>query len=203
MSNNITHIFFDLGNVLVNVHMNVLYENFSKLSGIPVEEMPATLEKLTKEYLMFQHGNITKSDYFSRMRDLLETNPTDEELERAYCEMFSFNADVYGIKQEFDGKFRFSIISNTDELHFNYIMNKYSEFDVFENNTTSYEENCMKPEKYIYEQALLKNNAEPENSVFIDDLKENVKSAGEMGLKAIQYKTPAQLRRELSKLELF
>ena len=183
--------------------MDALYKNFSEISGIPVEQIPETLEKLTREYLLFQHGRMTKSDYFARMRALLETSPTDEKLERAYCNMFSFNADVYNIKKELNGKYQFSIISNTDELHFNYIMNKYDDFKVFHNNTTSFEENCMKPEKYIYEQALAKNNAEPEKSVFIDDLEENVKSAQEMGFKAIQYKSPKELKKELIELDLF
>lgn len=203
MRNKITHIFFDLGNVLVNVHMGSLYKNFSKISGIPLETIPSTLEKLTREYLLFQHGKISRKDYFEKMRELLSANPRDEEIELAYCDMFSLNKDVYNIKQELNGNYQFSIISNTDELHYNFIMQKYPQFGIFENNTTSFEENCMKPEKYIYEQALKKNNAEPTDSVFIDDLEENVISALELGINAIQYQSPNQLRRELDKLKLF
>ena len=195
-----THLFFDLGNVLVNVHMDALYKNFSAISGIPTDTIPQLLSRITREYLLFQCGLIDKRCYFDRIQVHFEKPLSDREIEEAYCHIFTLHEPVLQIVDELDGQYHFSIISNTDELHYNYLLNEYSDLKKFRNNTTSFREKCLKPEKYIYRQALSKNRALPQHSLLIDDLEENIKSARDLGFHASQFTNSADLRSELTKL---
>lgn len=57
-----------------------------------------------------------------------------------------------------------------------------------------------KPETAIYRLALNLSQREPAECVFIDDRALNVERAGELGIHAIQYRSPEQLTAELAKL---
>ena len=57
-----------------------------------------------------------------------------------------------------------------------------------------------KPDKNIYDTAISKFNVDPSLTAFIDDRPENVEAALKVGLKAIQFKSPCQIRRSLREL---
>lgn len=56
---------------------------------------------------------------------------------------------------------------------------------------------CMKPEAKIYHKLLEKYQLIPEETVFIDDLKENIDAAIKLGMKGIVFKSPDSLKEEL------
>lgn len=57
-----------------------------------------------------------------------------------------------------------------------------------------------KPEQAIYRLALNLSQREPAECVFVDDRALNVERAAELGIHAVQYRSPAQLTAELAKL---
>ena len=59
-----------------------------------------------------------------------------------------------------------------------------------------------KPQHGIYLAILKDLNCEPEESVFIDNELECVNAAKELGINAIHFKNPNQLKRELASLEI-
>jgi len=92
------------------------------------------------------------------------------------------------------------ILSNFHEDAFNYIRGKYSFFDIFDGMVISYKEKLLKPEKEIYQLLLNRYNLKPEETIFVDDIVENIQAAEELGIKSILYKGPEALR-ELLKRE--
>lgn len=59
-----------------------------------------------------------------------------------------------------------------------------------------------KPTKEIYETALHITHNKPEECVFIDDREQNAEAAKKLGIHAIHYKNPDQLRKELRFLKI-
>jgi len=55
----------------------------------------------------------------------------------------------------------------------------------------------LKPEKEIYEMIINRYHLEANETLFIDDMKENVNAAVELGLKGIILKDPKDLKEEL------
>ena len=56
----------------------------------------------------------------------------------------------------------------------------------------SAEEGIVKPDERIYQIALDKLGVEPEETVFLDDLRVNVEAARQLGIKAVQFFNPSQ-----------
>lgn len=54
-----------------------------------------------------------------------------------------------------------------------------------------------KPDRNIFDTAISKFNVDPSLTAFIDDKPENVEAGRKAGLKAIQFKSPAQIRKTL------
>lgn len=68
----------------------------------------------------------------------------------------------------------------------------------FQNNTWSYELGISKPNAAIYQHALQKLGVRPNETLFIDDLAENVRAAEAEGINAILFTTPSQLQTDLT-----
>jgi epoxide hydrolase-like predicted phosphatase len=72
--------------------------------------------------------------------------------------------------------------------------------DVFDEMIVSAEVGLVKPDPRIYRLALEKLGAQPEESVFLDDVLVNVEAARSVGMSAIQFTQPEKALEELKKL---
>ena len=75
-------------------------------------------------------------------------------------------------------------------------------YDMFDILVFSCKEGVRKPEKKIFELTLKKLGVHAPEAVFIDDKKENVKSAEKIGLKTVLFKNILQLKKELVSLSI-
>lgn len=72
----------------------------------------------------------------------------------------------------------------------------------FEGIVVSGAERTRKPFPDIYKRLLERYRVNPKTTLFIDDSPRNLEGAEAVGLRTMQFHSPEQLRRELSKLEL-
>lgn len=83
-------------------------------------------------------------------------------------------------------KYKLILLSNTNELHMEWVNNKvpfYSEFkNCFEKFYLSHEINLRKPDKEIFEFVLNESKLVPSETLFVDDTKENTDVANKMGI---------------------
>jgi 2-haloacid dehalogenase len=80
------------------------------------------------------------------------------------------------------------------------VYRKYDFFKLFEGIVVSGEEKCIKPDKRIYKILLERYKLDAGVSVFIDDNPANIKSAQELGLKAILFDNITNVQVQLSTL---
>ncbi len=73
---------------------------------------------------------------------------------------------------------------------------------LFDDVVISAEVGCRKPEPEIFELALRRLRARPEETFFVDDFRHNVEAARELGIRGHRFTTPGRLRRALERLEL-
>jgi 2-haloacid dehalogenase len=64
-------------------------------------------------------------------------------------------------------------------------------------------EGVAKPDRRIFEILLERHRLEPGSTVFVDDSAPNVAAARELGISALPYLSPQQLRRDFARLGLF
>lgn len=196
-------VFFDLGHVLINVNINKCLHRCAQKSKVSLTkwiEAKPTDGGVSRD---FDLGKITPTQFYQHIRKKFDLRMTYDEFVETYCDVFSINSGVVDLVQKLYSKVRLSIISNTDILHFSYILNTYEMMSLFEKPTTSFEVGVMKPEPGIYEFALHRMGVEPKHSVFVDDKYENVEGAQAVGMHGIHYNSETDLQEEFVRLGIY
>jgi HAD superfamily hydrolase (TIGR01509 family) len=92
------------------------------------------------------------------------------------------------------------ILSNMHHASMDYLDETHDFFELFEAKVASCRVNLIKPEAAIYQYLLTENNLIPEETIFIDDMKENVEAAAREGIHPIHFKSASQCEEELKSL---
>nr|MBN1229274.1 HAD family phosphatase [Anaerolineae bacterium] len=96
--------------------------------------------------------------------------------------------------------YRLAILSNSSRRNFTeYISVRRGLFGLFEVILSSAEEGVAKPSPEFYHTVLRRLAIQPEQALFIDDLRRNTDAAEALRIPSIQFTGPASLREELSR----
>lgn len=196
-------IFFDVGYtldkpasgnwLLTNKFNEIAKERIEKSSVEEIKKAIAKgIEYAAKHHLIStQEEEIDRFNHFYKIiSDELELNLTNEEIiaistDRATnMDNYIIYDDVIEVLTELKKHYKIGIISDTwpsitKQLKAICI---YHFFDTY---TYSFELGVFKPDKKMYYDALKKSGCKPEDTVFIDDSIENLKSAQEVGITPI------------------
>ena len=91
-------------------------------------------------------------------------------------------------------------LSNMSESLFAHLQSRHDFFGLFDGIVVSAAVKLVKPDPAIYEHLRDRFAIDFAESVFVDDLPRNIESARRLGLAAIQFRDPEQVRRELTAL---
>ena len=95
---------------------------------------------------------------------------------------------------------RLFVLSNMGLESMSYLEKEHDIWDLFDGIVISYRIQKVKPEIEIYEYLLAKHQLNAADTVFIDDLIENLSAAATLGIKTIRFVNPTQCRRDLKAL---
>ena len=87
-----------------------------------------------------------------------------------------------------------------DPWHYAHCYNHFPIIRTFPERFLSYEEHLLKPEEKFYRVVAERLAVKPDQCLFIDDLKENVVAAENVGYQTILFKNAEDLQTELKKL---
>ena len=93
-------------------------------------------------------------------------------------------------------------LSNMEPETFPVRMERFDFLRWFDGHVISGIEGVVKPDPEIFRRLLQRFDLEPARTLFIDDSPVNVEAAKHLGIKAIHYESPAQLRAEIEGLGL-
>jgi putative hydrolase of the HAD superfamily len=202
-SSPIEAILFDLGNVILPFNN---YQIAEKLSRFSQEKEFQDPQKIFSHIFDFQEGAINPFDagklspeqFFQSLKETLRLSITLEEFIPIWTDIFIEDREVSEIILSLKGRRRLGLLSNTDLLHFNYILSKFPMIRNFEKYILSYEVGSKKPDVRIFQEAMKWASVEPEKILFIDDTRSHVEVALSLGMQAIHFISADQLREELS-----
>jgi glucose-1-phosphatase len=195
----IKNIIFDLGNVLVHVdfartkklliNAGVSDSNFNRFFGKGIRRD-------------FESGKITTSEFMNMAFRELGGNVPKSKLKELFEDMFDEIPEMKSFLKNLarSGKFKLFLLSNTNPLHFNYIRKKFGYVNLVYKFVLSYRLKMIKPGKRIYTTVLEKYRLKPEETLFIDDLKDNCFAAQKCGMQTINYKNYNSFVKEFKKL---
>lgn len=96
-----------------------------------------------------------------------------------------------------DSEHRLFVLSNMHLASASHLEKEYDIWRVFEGIVFSCRIQMVKPERQIYEYLLNHHELEPTDTVFIDDVPENLTAAEALGIRTLQFLDPLQCEREL------
>jgi 2-haloacid dehalogenase len=95
------------------------------------------------------------------------------------------------------GKYRLYALTNWSGELFPIALERYDFLHWFDGRVVSGDEKMRKPFPEFYQLTLNRFDLQPERTLFIDDNLRNVKVAEDLGIQAIRFESPAQLRKDL------
>ena len=199
MNNDFKVIFFDLGNVLVHVYPERAISALAQALQKDVREIKQKWPRKKTVFEQFERGVISREQFYHLILDG-KLQIDSKMFYEIYASIFELNEKTADIALRLSGKYRLSIISNTNDIHFEKIMSDYSRvMKLFEKPVTSFEAHSLKPEKKIFYYALEKLGCNADQAVFIDDKSENIQAANEIGMHAVPFVSDKQLATDLQK----
>jgi putative hydrolase of the HAD superfamily len=100
-------------------------------------------------------------------------------------------------------KCRLALLSNTDPIHVAHFEATHSFVRYFPVRVYSCRVGLSKPSPAIFHHALREAGAMPDETMFIDDLRENVLAAASLGINAFHFTSADDLLAEFSRLNLW
>ncbi len=198
----IKNIIFDLGDVIVDYNPDDYLKQFN-LQNDEIEFLKKEIfsgiewNKADKG----EYKNITDlvsslciriPEYKDIIPEILTDNYAEAQTIRKPEENLFFKLNASG--------FRMFILSNTPKYAIDYLKKKTEIFNLTEGEVYSFEEGVLKPDKQIYIKLLNKFNMIPNESVFIDDNPNNIKTANELGIHGIVFEKLEQCKKELEEI---
>jgi FMN phosphatase YigB (HAD superfamily) len=191
-------ILFDLGKVLIDFSMDPVLQKFGETSSRSPEELEQVFRdsKLAYEY---ESGAISTDEFYQRLCELGGVQMEKSEFCSIWSDVFAPEPLVSeDLVKTLADRYPLILVSNTNELHADYLLERYPVLDYFGHKVFSFEVGAMKPERRIYERAIALSGKPAERLFFTDDREENVFGAREMGIQAHQFRSEDELIQALA-----
>jgi len=190
-------IFFDLGNVLVDVNKKLAISAIAKLLRLKTGKVNSMIDLDLEQ--KFEVGKLTSTEYIDILNERFDSSGVLnlKKLVQIWALAFPRKTPVCELLENLRDQAAIFMLSNTNAIHIRAIKKTYDLLDKFDGRILSFELGTRKPDREIYAQALKIAKSEPERSVFIDDLSENIAAARTMGIESHQYRNIFDLKQFL------
>jgi len=200
----IKYIIFDLGGIVVPESGNLIFQKIANFLGTGIPK----LEILTKDLKpKTTTGEITLRDLYAEiLKQLGKTNIKPDKVLKKHLELYkeystTQDKDILDLIKRLKERCSVVCLTNT-ETEVADLNRKDGLFDYFDKAFVSTEMGLRKPNPEIYSKVLNDLNCKPEETIFIDDKSENVKTAKRLGINGIVYENIEQLKKELGSLNI-
>lgn len=202
MSESISVIVFDLGNVLIPFDYTIMVKKLERIEtnlGSKFIDFYKSNYNLHRE---FERGDLSNDTFIDIMLNALENKIDRLTFCKYYSEIFSINEEVVAILPKLKNKYQLVLLSNTNGIHKKYGWEHYEFIKYFDKLILSHEVNAVKPETKIYEAVENFTKKKSSEHLFIDDIKEYTEGAIVRGWSGIQFLGSSDLITKLTVLKI-
>ncbi len=186
--NKIKNIIFDLGNVVLDIDLNITIQRFKDMGWNGDANF---LDKYHQKQFFgdYEQGLISTELFLSNIKEHTRENTTDEQIKNAWnALLLNYKTERIQCIIELKQNYRVFLLSNTNQLHIDAcscnvpLVGTLSE--LFNKTYYSFEMNMRKPDANIYEAVLKDSNLKAEETLFLDDSLLNVNAAKSLGIES-------------------
>lgn len=195
-------IIYDLGNVILPFNHYRIAEKLSRFSQRKEFQDPPKIFSYLFDFEKgavngYEVGKVSSLEFFQSLKEFLQLSLSFEEFVPIWDDIFLENQEVSQIILSQKGRWKLGLLSNTNPLHFDYILSKFPIVRVFDQWILSHEVGFKKPAVGIYQKAIEWASVEPQKIIFIDDMEKHVEVAVSLGMQGIHFISAKQLKEEL------
>jgi FMN phosphatase YigB (HAD superfamily) len=193
-----TWFLFDLGNTVIKLAYERVLAAVCADASITRDELVALLEE-PGAYRDMERGAVSFYEFYEFLCDHAGYRGSIREFHRVWTDFF--DGTMPGIEDLLDRvreRYSVAFLSNSNEIHAEVIPTQFAglfrkdDLFVFSNRIK-----CAKPDPDFFRLALETIGATAQQTVFIDDLLENVLAARALGMRAFQFTDARTLTKEL------
>jgi len=176
-------IIFDFGDVFINLDKVGALQN--ALNLFKLDELP---EDLIAINTLYEQGLISSEEFIEFYTDNFPELSKKDIIEAWNYILNDFPEERLTFLQKLkkENKFQLILLSNTNELHIDWIkehVSFYEDFkDCFDKFYLSHDINLRKPNTDIFEYVINENSLKAEECLLIDDTKDNTDTAASLGI---------------------
>lgn len=199
-------VIFDLGDVIVDLDFTRFFSEVITPSPLNKPQTPIMLE-FFRQSDTYHQGKITDEEFYQQACELLEVCMLDQS---KFFDAFNsiiadLNLDMVELVRKIrqSNKLKLMCMSNINSSHWNHLKKQnWDIWELFDEFILSHEIQMTKPDPKIYKFAIKKAGCKPREILFIDDGRNNVRAASELGINAIRYIDIENLIEELKNYKI-
>ena len=190
---------FDLGNVILPFEHRQIAVKLHEVSRIQNRFTPDDLFRFLFErdrgfVNLYEEGLMSSLDFFEKLRERYKLELEFEEFKDIWNHIFKENPEINAIITHLKNRgYPVFLLSNTNELHFSYIMERYPIVQSLDEWILSNEVGARKPKEKVYDAVFEKTDIARDETLYIDDIKAYVEAAKRYGLQGLHFKNAKDL----------
>lgn len=196
----IKNIIFDLGGVIINLAVEKTHQAFATLSGLPVTEIKTRVHHGTF-FHEFEKGLITDCEFRDHLRESLSLQVTDAQLDQAWNAMLlDIPLSRIQLLERLKSRYKIYLLSNTNNIHLQYFNGIVEQLTgkpaidyYFHGSFYSHLVKMSKPDEEIYQHVLSQHALLPQETIFLDDNKDNLVGANKVGIQTFHVEQTDQI----------
>ena len=193
-----TVFLFDLGNTVIKLAYERVLAAICDDASIARDDLVELFEE-PGAYRDMERGAVSFYDFYEFLCDHAGYRGSIRDFHRVWSDFF--DGTMPGIEELLDRireRYRVAFLSNSNEIHAELIPKQFAGlFHKDDPFVFSHRLKVAKPDPDIFRLALQSIGATAQNTIFIDDLLENVLAAKAIGMRAFQFSDARTLTKEL------
>lgn len=194
----IRNLIFDLGGVLIDLDPNLSIDAFKALvdpqkmnhPASPVSAMDLLGGGESELVQQYQTGNITTTQFVDTILQVCRQETTSEQVLDAWCAMLK-NLPAHRMQRLSQLKekgIHIYILSNINDWHVRWTLRKFQEWNMprLDGLFFSNEIHLAKPDPRCYQYVIRKTGIQPSETLYIDDLPQNIEAGRRAGFQSLQ-----------------
>lgn len=194
-------VLFDLGKVILDFDHGLVTRRLARKSRVPEKRIHEVIFGGNLESL-YDRGVVSSQDFYHEVVDSLYIKMPFEEFRDIWTRIFTANEDVCNVIRALKDPCKLILLSNTNEMHFEYALAEFEILHAFDDYILSYQVGERKPHPKIYIAALDRAGCPARECVYIDDMEEYVSAASQLGLRGLVFRDAQHLRGDLRALNV-
>ena len=198
----IKNLIFDFGGVIIDIEPTRVGQSFQEM-GVKNIEKVNELAVSKGLYIDLEKGLITSARFRDGLREVSGLKLTDEQIDYAWNSMIvNFPKSRFELLKQLRNNYNVYLLSNTNEIHYNYfnqyIVNNLQAGcleDFFTQCFYSHTMKMRKPDREIYLKMIETGKINPSESLYFDDIEENILTARELGFNGIVHQPHEEINR--------